>query len=204
MESTSHTKSVYHMLHRDPSKLFPHDYVMRYTFVPLVPRFITPNMITVFRMVLVPFILYFLFYDNFQIGVPLFLFAAFTDALDGSVARLRHQVTEWGTFYDPFADKLLVGSVVILVVMQHINPIFGGLILFVDTMIMIGGYIRKKQGRPMGSNIFGKTKMFFQILGISLLLIALWAGFDLFIPFSVGTFSLAIVLAVISLFTYGL
>ncbi|OGL70826.1 hypothetical protein A3C09_00545 [Candidatus Uhrbacteria bacterium RIFCSPHIGHO2_02_FULL_47_44] len=192
------------MLHRDPSKLFPHDYVMRYTFVPLVPRFITPNMITVFRMVLVPFILYFLFYDNFQIGVPLFLFAAFTDALDGSVARLRHQVTEWGTFYDPFADKLLVGSVVILVVMQHINPIFGGLILFVDTMIMIGGYIRKKQGRPMGSNIFGKTKMFFQILGISLLLIALWAGFDLFIPFSVGTFSLAIVLAVISLFTYGL
>ena len=192
------------MLHRDPSKLFPHDYVMRYTFVPLVPRFITPNMITVFRLMLVPFILFFLFYDNFQIGVPLFLFAAFTDALDGSVARLRHQVTEWGTFYDPFADKLLVGSVVILVVMQHINPIFGALILFVDTMIIIGGYIRKKQGKPMGSNLFGKTKMFCQVLGISLLLIALWAGFDLFIPFSVGTFALAIVLAVISLFTYGL
>lgn len=192
------------MLHRDPNKLFPHDYLMRYTFVPLVPKCVTPNMITIFRMVLIPFILYFLFLNEYKIGVPLFLFAAFTDALDGSVARLRHQVTEWGTFYDPLADKLLVGSVIILVVMQHINPIFGGLILFVDSMIMIGGYIRSKQGKPTGSNIFGKTKMFFQILGISLLLIALWAGFDLFIPFSIGTFSLAIVLAVISLFTYGI
>src|SRR3989338_2143389 len=142
------------MLHRDPSKLFPHDYVMRYTFVPLVPRFITPNMITVFRMVLVPFILYFLFYDNFQIGVPLFLFAAFTDALDGSVARLRHQVTEWGTFYDPFADKLLVGSVVILVVMQHINPIFGGLILFFGytNNNCWGFFLKKKKNKNVFPN----------------------------------------------------
>src|SRR3989339_879810 len=102
------------MLHRDPSKLFPHDHIMRYTFVPLVPRFVTPNMITIARMVLIPFILYFLFSNEYGIGVPLFLFAAFTDALDGSVARLRHQVTEWGTFYDPLADKLLIGSVIIL------------------------------------------------------------------------------------------
>lgn len=192
------------MLHRDPSKLFPHDFIMRYTFVPLVPKFVTPNMITIFRMLMVPFVLYFLFWDNYNVGVPLFLVAAFTDALDGSVARLRSSITEWGTFFDPLADKLLVGSVVILVVMEHINPIFGGLILFVDSVIMVGGYIRKRRGKPMGSNIFGKTKMFFQIVGISLLLIALWAGFDLFIPFSVGTFSLAIVLAVISLFTYGI
>lgn len=204
MRSNSHTQLVYHiMLHRDPCKLFPHDCVMRYTFVPLVPKWVTPNMITIFRMILVPFVLYFLFLDNYNVGVPLFLIAAFTDALDGSVARLRHQITEWGTFYDPLADKLLVGSVVILVVMKHINPIFGALILLVDSMIMIGGYIRSKQGKPTGSNIFGKTKMFLQVLGIALLLIALWAGFDLFIPFSIGTFSLAIVLAVISLFTYG-
>lgn len=192
------------MIHRDPNKLFPHDFVMRYTFVPLVPRFISPNAITVFRMVLVPFILYFLFHQMYHIGVPLFLFAAFTDALDGSVARIRHQVTEWGTFYDPLADKLLIGTVIILVVMQNINPLFGALILFVDTLIVLGGYIRKRQGKPTGSNIFGKTKMFFQVLGIMLLLTALWAGFDLFIPFSVGTFALAIVLAVISLFTYGI
>ena len=192
------------MLKRDPKKLFPHDTFMRYTFVPLVPRFVTPNMITIFRVMLTPFVLYFLFLNKYNIGVPLFLIAAFTDALDGSVARLRDQISEWGTFYDPLADKLLVGSVVILVVMEHINPIFGALILFVDSVIMIGGYIRRRQGKLMGSNIFGKTKMFFQIIGIALLLVALWAGYDLFIPFSMGTFALAIVLAVISLFTYGI
>lgn len=192
------------MLHRDPKKLFPHDYFMRYTFVPLVPRFVTPNSITVFRMIMIPFILYFLFMNDYKVGVPLFLIAAFTDALDGSVARLRNQITEWGTFYDPFADKLLVASVIVLVVMKNMNPIFGILILCIDTMILIGGYIRKKQGKSTGSNIFGKTKMFFQVLGITLLLIALWAGFDLFVPLSVGTFSIAIVFAVISLFTYGI
>lgn len=204
MESKSHTKSVYHMLHRDPSKLYPHDTFMRYTFVPLVPKFVTPNMITVLRMMLIPFILYFLFLNNYNIGVPLFIFAALTDAIDGSVARLRHQITEWGTFYDPVADKLLIGSVILLVVIKNINPLFGILILFVDVIILIGGSIRKKQGKPTGSNIFGKTKMFLQVLGISFLLLALWAGMDLFIPFSIGTFAFAIVFAVISLFTYGI
>ena len=192
------------MLHRDPRKLFPHDYVLRYTILPFIPRFLTPNRVTVIRMMLTPFVLYFLSVQNFRVGVPLFLFAAFTDALDGSLARVRHHITEWGTFYDPFADKLLVGSVMLLVVVQHVNPLLAALIVFVDALILLGGYIRKKQGKPVGSNLFGKTKMFFQILGVSLLLFALWAGVDVFIPLSIGTLSLAVILAVISLFTYGI
>jgi len=46
--------------------------------------------------------------------------------------------------------------------------------------------------------------MCLQVIGVSFLLIALWAGYSLFIPLSIGTLSLAIVFAVISLFTYGL
>lgn len=192
------------MLQRDPAKLFPHDYLMRYTLVPLIPKCISPNMITWFRFVTIPFILVFLSLDNYTVSVPLFLISALSDALDGSLARLRHQITAWGTFYDPLADKLLIGTVVLVVVIQHINPILGFLILFIDALILIGGYIRKRQGKVMGSNIFGKTKMFFQILGVGFLLVALWAGFDLFIPLSIGALALAVVLAVISLFTYGI
>lgn len=192
------------MLQRDPTKLFPHDYLMRFTLVPLVPKYITPNMITWFRFVTIPFIIIFLSLDNYAVSIFLFLLAALSDALDGSLARLRHQITAWGTFYDPLADKLLVGTVILVVVIQHVNPILGFLILFIDGLILIGGYIRRRQGKPMGSNIFGKTKMFFQILGVGFLLIALWAGFDLFIPLSTGALALAIVLAVISLFTYGI
>ena len=89
-------------------------------------------------------------------------------------------------------------------VVQHVNVIFGVLILGIEALLLIGGCIKKMNGKIIGANIFGKTKMFLQVTGVLFLLIALWVGFDLFIPLSVGTLSLAIVFAVISLFTYGL
>jgi CDP-diacylglycerol--glycerol-3-phosphate 3-phosphatidyltransferase len=192
------------MAERDPAKLFPHDHVMRYTFVALVPPFVTPNMITMFRVVMTPVVLWLLYIGNFEVGVPLFLFLAFTDALDGSVARIRKQITKWGSFYDPLADKILIGSVVLLVVVQHVNLFFGLLIVILEALLMTGGIVRSKRGHKVSANVYGKTKMVLQVLGVTMLLIALWAGFDLFIPISVGTLSLAIVFAVISLFTYGI
>jgi CDP-diacylglycerol---glycerol-3-phosphate 3-phosphatidyltransferase len=177
---------------------------MRYTFIPLIPRAITPNMITVFRMICTPFVLYFLAISRFDIGVPLFFFVAFTDAIDGSLARLRNQITDWGTFYDPIADKLLISSTVLLIVAQHINLMFALVIIFIEVLIVLGGYIRKRQGKVTSANVFGKTKMLLQVAGMTFLLVALWAGFDLFIPVSIGTLALAIVFAVISLFTYGI
>jgi len=192
------------MLVRDPHRLFPHDHVLRYTVIPLIPCFITPNMVTVFRIVMTPVVLWLLYLQNFSLGVPLFWFVAFTDALDGSLARLRNQVTPWGTFYDPLADKIFIGSVVLLVVVNHVNIIFGFLILLVECAIILGAFVQRRRGKIMSANIFGKTKMFLQVLGVSFLLIAMWAGFDLFIPLSIGTLSLAIVFAVISLLTYGL
>lgn len=192
------------MLLRDPYRLFPHDHLLRYTLVPLVPRFITPNMVTVFRMVMTPVVLWFLYLENFAVGVPLFWFLALTDAMDGSLARLRQQVTHWGTFYDPLADKIFIGSVVLLVVVKHVNLYFGLLIVFIEGTIILGALVQRRHGKLMGANFFGKSKMFLQVLGVTFLLIALWAGFDLFIPLSIATLSLAILFAVMSLFTYGL
>lgn len=177
---------------------------MRYTIIPLIPRCVTPNMVTVFRLACTPIMLWFLYTEQYRIGVPLFIFLALTDAIDGSLARIRKQITDWGTFYDPVADKLLIGSVVLIVVAEHVNLIFALLILMVEAILIFGGYLRKLKGKVTSANIFGKTKMLLQVIGVSLLLIALWAGLDLFIPVSIGTLSLAIVFAVISLFTYGL
>lgn len=151
-----------------------------------------------------PVVLWFLFLQNFAVGVPLFWFLAFTDALDGSLARLRNHITTWGTFYDPLADKILIGSVVLLVVVKHVNLYFGLLIVCVELAIILGAFVRRRHGKIMSANFFGKTKMFLQVLGVSFLLLALWAGFDLFIPLSIGTLSLAILFAVVSLLTYGL
>lgn len=132
------------MFERDPTKLFPHDHILRYTVVPLIPRFITPNQVTLFRMLVTPIVLVLLALEEFALGVPFFLFVAFTDALDGSLARLRHQITPWGTFYDPLADKLLIGSVVLLVVVKYINLYFGLVIIFIELLILLGGLLRKR------------------------------------------------------------
>lgn len=161
-------------------------------------------MITVLRFLTIPFVLYFLYMGNYDVGIPLFLFSALTDALDGSLARIRKQITDWGTLYDPVADKLLISTVVLLIVVKHINIIFGLLIVMIESIIVFVGYYRKSAGTIIPANVFGKTKMVLQVIGVMLLLIAVWAGIDLFIPLSIGTFSLAIVFAVISLFTYSL
>jgi len=191
------------MLQRDPSQLYPHDHLMKYTIIPLIPHAITPNMVTIFRMMCTPFVLYFLYTEQFDIGVPLFFLVSLTDAIDGSLARLRHQITDWGTFYDPVADKLLISSVVMLVVAKHINVFFALIILLIEVMIVVGGLLRKTHGKVTSANIFGKTKMCLQVIGVLFLLMSLWAGHDLFIPISTGTLSMAIVFGVISLFTYG-
>ena len=188
---------------RDPYKWFPHDYLLRYTLLPLIPSWISPNMITVFRMILTPFVLWVLLKENYSVGIPFFLFTAGTDALDGSLARVRKQITPWGTFYDPVADKLLIGSVVFLIVARHINPIIAILIIFFELAIIFVGYLRKAKGAVISANIFGKTKMFLQVLGVTFLLLAVYSGHDMFIQVSYGTLALAIVFAVVSLFTYG-
>lgn len=188
----------------DTVRLFPHDHLMKMFFLPLIPKWIKPNYITVFRFIATPIVVMLLLLQNYNWGVPAFIFVAFTDALDGSLARVRKQITTWGTFYDPVADKILIGSVLIIIVMRHINFWFGILILFVECLIMLGGLYWRLRGRAMAANIYGKIKMVLQVIGISFLLLALWSGIDLFIPFSIGTFSVALAFAMISLWTYGI
>ncbi len=189
---------------RDPHKLYPHDRLMAKTIIRLVPSFVTPNTITWLRFLMIPIVLYLLLVKDYAAGVPFFILAAFSDALDGSLARVRNQITDWGTFYDPLADKLLITSVVLFVVIQYINPIFGFIILGLELILLFGGIIRKRRGQVVSANVIGKTKMFLQFLGVTFLLVAVWSGIDLFIPFSIATLSLAIVCAVVSIITYGL
>lgn len=185
-------------------RLFPHDRLMRWTVIPLIPRWIKPNHVTIFRLLATPIVVLLLLVENYSWGVPLFLFVSFTDAIDGSLARLRKQITPWGTFYDPVADKILIGLVVILIVFRYINVWFGLMIVVVELLIAAGALYRKLKGRSGSANVYGKIKMLLQVVGVVFLLIALWSGVDLFIPFSVGTFSVALVFAMISLWTYGI
>lgn len=183
-------------------KLYPHDHLLAWILVPLTPTFVKPNHLTVLRILLIPFVLTALWYESWYWSLGLFLFAALTDAWDGSLARVRKQITLWGTMADPVADKLLIGSVVVLFVAREINIIFAITILAIECMLVAGAYHRKRQGRYGSANGYGKMKMLLQVIGVSLLLVAKLFGAETAVPLAIGTLSLAIVLAIVSLITY--
>ena len=185
-------------------KLYWHDRILAKTILRLIPRDVRPNHLTILRFLLTPFVLYYLWQQNWPVVVPLFLFAALTDALDGSLARTRKRITMWGTVADPAADKLLIGSVVALFVAQEIDVVFATIIIVIELMIILTGLARRRRGEYVSANWYGKLKMLFQVIGVTALLIARWSGIELFVPFSIGTLSIGIVFAVVSLLTYGL
>ena len=67
-----------------------------------------PNMLTVFRMVLIPVFVTLLFYQRFLSALGVFIVAGLTDRLDGLVARRFEQQSQLGTILDPIADKLML------------------------------------------------------------------------------------------------
>jgi len=179
----------------------PTDRLFARIIAPLIPRAVKPNHITVFRLFLTPVMLILLMRERYEVGVPLFLFAALTDWFDGSLARTRRQVTEWGIIYDPVVDKLLIGSVLFLIVLQHINFTLGLALLGIEAFLVVVGWVRVTHGAIEPANKWGKIKMVSEVCGIMLLLLALWSGIDLLVDVSTGTLALALVFAIVSIFS---
>jgi len=67
-----------------------------------------PNLLTVFRMVLIPVFVSLLFYQRFILALGIFVLAGVTDGLDGLLARRFNQKSQLGTILDPIADKLML------------------------------------------------------------------------------------------------
>ena len=146
-------------------RVYWYDKLLAKTVLRLIPRDIHPNHLTILRVIMTPFILYYLWLENWNVVVPFFLFAALTDLFDGSLARTRKQITTWGTIADPIADKLLIASVVILFVAKEINVYFAGVIVFVEASIATMAVVRKIRGNPfISANWYGKMKMLFQVM----------------------------------------
>ncbi len=191
------------LMTNDNIKLFPHDHLLEKTVLFFIPKWIRPNHVTILRFLLTPIVLYFLWRENWHVVLPLFIATAFTDAIDGSLARTRKQITLWGTMADPAADKLLIGSVMILFVAQQVNAYFAGLIVVIEVIIASTSIYRRFQGKISSANEYGKIKMVLQVLGVCLLLLARLVDLQLAVPFAIGTLSIALIFAIVSLITYG-
>ena len=186
-------------------RLFPHDRIMEKIVLPLIPRWLRPNHFTILRLGLIPFVLFFIWKEMWPIAFPLFLFTAFTDVIDGSLARTRKQITMWGTVADQVADKLFIAPVALLFVADQIHPLFALLIVLIELFIVCGALLRQRKGRTyVSANMYGKIKMFLQVLCICLLLLAKLGGIPWAVPGAIIAFGAAILFAVASLLTYGL
>ena len=142
----------------------------------------TANKITLTRICMIPFFIYFAsqpmlsgdferaivnFPTNTIIALILFCVASFTDFLDGYVARKYNQVTDFGKFVDPLADKLLVTSALVLFVEQ--NAMAGWMVCVIIARELIITSLRvvaANKGRVLAATWTGKVKTCVQIGGI--------------------------------------
>jgi len=81
-----------------------------------------PNLLTVFRMVLIPVFVSLLFYQRFVLALGIFILAGITDGLDGLLARRFNQKSQLGTILDPIADKLMLVTSFVVLSMRSVFP----------------------------------------------------------------------------------
>lgn len=189
-----------------PKDVHPHDHLMAWTVLRLFPKSVTPNKVTAFRIITTPIVFLLILFGFYKIGIIAFVLVAFTDAIDGSMARTRNKVTNFGTMLDPLADKFLIGSMVILLVFKYFNVWLGVAILGIEIIIIfVGAFKVKYQFKTIRmANLWGKTKMILQVLAVFLTLAALLLDFPYLFTLAAWVFGLAIGFAIVSLFAYGI
>lgn len=186
------------------SEIYLHDRILDRVILWAIPRWVYPNYITLVRFILTPFVVYVNYIGNYRLGIPLFLFAAFTDAIDGSLARTRGQITDLGKMIDPLADKLLIGSMVVLLLFQNFDSRLAYAVLGVEAIFIVLASVRRITGSVGQANVWGKIKMMLQCIAVFLILLGLTFGNTLLFAVASWIFGAAIVFALISLFFHGI
>ena len=165
-----------------------------------------PNKLTMFRVILIPFFVFFLLAPYFEgygnyIAVAIFIVASLTDLLDGKIARKYNLVTNFGKFMDPLADKLLVCSAMICLIELGLLPAWIVIIIIAREFIISGfRLIASDNGVVIAASYWGKFKTTFQMLMVIVLLL----NFDIPAFKILGTVLIwiATILTVVSLIDY--
>ena len=165
-----------------------------------------PNKLSITRMALIPVMVALMHPDTpvcRVLSALVFAAAAFTDFLDGHIARKHHIVTDFGKFIDPVADKLLVLSALIMLIQHGVMPAWVVVVILARELCVDGlRMVAVGQGRVIAAGRLGKIKTVSQIVLILwlmlshqpvlrhavsfiltawVLVITLWSGVDYFV-----------------------
>ena len=140
------------------------------------------NKLTIFRIILVPImvIIPFLGIQGDVYGIPIsylvmdliFIIASITDKLDGYIARSRNQVTTFGKFLDPLADKILVLTALVMFVEMDKIPAWIPIVVLAREFLVSGYRLIavEKGGKVIAASIWGKLKTVTQMIAIILIM----------------------------------
>lgn len=139
-----------------------------------------PNKLTIIRIILVPVmvIIPFLGIQTEVLGIPatyilinlIFIIASITDKLDGYIARKQNEITTFGKFADPLADKILVLAAMIMLVEFNKLPAWIPIIVITREFVVSGYRLIavEKGGKVIAASIWGKIKTVTQMIAIIL------------------------------------
>ena len=164
-----------------------------------------PNKLTVLRVIMVPFFVFFMLTDvggpaNKWIALILFCVASLTDMLDGKIARKYNLVTNFGKFMDPLADKLLVCSAMICMIEMEKLPAWIVIVIIAREFIISGfRLVASDNGIVIAASYWGKFKTVFQMAMIIVLIADFGGVFDIIAQVLIW---IALALTIISLSDY--
>jgi CDP-diacylglycerol--glycerol-3-phosphate 3-phosphatidyltransferase len=166
-----------------------------------IPGYVTPNFITVTRLLLVPCGVYTLFKNGGDdstwqiISWFIFFFLGLSDILDGNLARSRNKITEFGKFLDPVADKVMIGAAMISLSILGRMPLWITIVILgreVGITLLRLAIIRRG---VIAANKGGKIKATFQNFGVGFYVLPLPASLFWFRD---GFMAIAIVLTIVT------
>ncbi len=172
-----------------------------------------PNKLTILRLIMIPLFVVVFYVTaipyNYLISAAIFALAAFTDFLDGHIARKYNIVTDLGKFLDPIADKVLVSTALIIMLVPFsgdvILPWYGGIAVAVILAreLIISGFrmVAASKGAVLAADKAGKIKTFVQDVAIIILLAGASVNYGLYSVMNViglCTLGIATVLTIIS------
>ncbi len=141
--------------------------------------FYISNLLSFSRFVLLIPLIFFLISPNenhYLFSSIIIILMWISDLLDGYYARKRNEVSEWGKIIDPLADKTIVISITIILLLQGVLPIWFFIVIVLRDLIILSGglFIKQKYGIVLQSNWIGKLTVF--TIGFTLLNMILIKG----------------------------
>jgi cardiolipin synthase len=152
--------------------------------VHLNPLRTAPNLLTLLRICMAPFLVAAILEDHYELSFVLFVVAGLTDALDGLLARVLRQRSVLGHYLDPVADKLLLSTIFLVLLHKSLIPVTVTVLVFGRDVgiLLVAAILYAAVGRrEFHPSIFGKANTLAQILAVAAVLLrqissALWVG----------------------------